>query len=213
MVATKNLLATAALAAISSAANVMVQVGQSGLAYSPSSITANVGDTVTFTFDGTHSVVQSTFNAPCSPLANGFAVPAQSSSGAMFTINITDTNPRWFYCSVSSHCQDGMVGVINPPNGETQADFAKAASSANGGNQPGGISGGQLVVGSVTSGSLSGVPQTSSAASTATSSGTQSSTSTSASAASTSSKGAAAAVAGNLGGAMALVAGALAVVV
>ena len=31
-----------------------------------------------------------------------------------YTVMIKDTNPVWYYCSQGKHCQDGMVGVINP---------------------------------------------------------------------------------------------------
>jgi uncharacterized cupredoxin-like copper-binding protein len=33
----------------------------------------------------------------------------------VFTVTVNDTNPIWFYCGVPTHCQAGMVGVINPP--------------------------------------------------------------------------------------------------
>lgn len=31
-----------------------------------------------------------------------------------FTVTINDTNPIYFYCLFTGHCQAGMVGVINP---------------------------------------------------------------------------------------------------
>jgi plastocyanin len=102
MVSTRAFLAGTALAAISHAANIQVQVGKSGLSYDPPTIAASVGDTVSFVFDGTHSVVEATFDAPCTPMTGGFEVPAQSSSGAVFTIEVTTTDPMWFYCSVST---------------------------------------------------------------------------------------------------------------
>jgi plastocyanin len=102
MVAMKALLAGAALAAISHAANIQVQVAKSGLSFTPNSFPANVGDTVSFVFNAGHSVVEAAFASPCQPLANGFAVPVQTTTGATFTVNITDTSPRWFYCSVST---------------------------------------------------------------------------------------------------------------
>ena len=50
-----------------------VQVGGSaGLAYSPSEISAAVGDMVIFTFmSQNHTVTQSTFATPCDPMAGG----------------------------------------------------------------------------------------------------------------------------------------------
>ncbi len=49
-----------------------VQVGAGGLAYTPSSLTAAVGDTVIFTFvSANHTATQSAFATPCDPLAGG----------------------------------------------------------------------------------------------------------------------------------------------
>jgi hypothetical protein len=31
-----------------------------------------------------------------------------------FILTINNTDPIWFYCPQSDHCQSGMVGVINP---------------------------------------------------------------------------------------------------
>ncbi len=72
-----------------------------------------------------HSVVQSTFDNPCEPIAknmpgtagffSGF-MPVSENSSMMpsYSIAINDTKPIWFYCSQGKHCQQGMVGVINP---------------------------------------------------------------------------------------------------
>lgn len=72
-----------------------------------------------------HSVVQSTFDQPCQPIKNnmpsatgffsGFMpVKANASMMPSYTIMVNDTKPIWYYCSQGDHCQDGMVGVINP---------------------------------------------------------------------------------------------------
>lgn len=72
-----------------------------------------------------HSVVESTFDQPCVPVNNvkpevagffsGFMpVKAGDATLPTYTIVINDTKPLWFYCSQGDHCQDGMVGVINP---------------------------------------------------------------------------------------------------
>jgi len=62
-------LAAAALVPVmsASAANILVQVGAGGkLAFSPSNITAQVGDVIAFQFQAkNHSVTQSTFPSPC----------------------------------------------------------------------------------------------------------------------------------------------------
>jgi len=149
----QQLLSLIALSAAVHAASFEVKVGQGGNVFEPSTITAQVGDQVVFTWTGSkHSVVESTYDAPCSPLAGGFAVSTQSTSDATFTVNVTSTDPLWFYCSVPSHCQGGMVGVINPPTGKTQSDFAAAAQKANSNSQqPSGVIGGVLVAGGSTS--------------------------------------------------------------
>lgn len=42
-----------------------------------------------------------------------------------------DTKPIWFYCSRDTHCNSGMVGVINAEaGGDTLQDYAKAAAKA-----------------------------------------------------------------------------------
>ncbi|KAL8713434.1 MAG: hypothetical protein Q9225_006778 [Loekoesia sp. 1 TL-2023] len=53
------------------------------------------------------------------PSANGFFsgfMPVKAGDAMMpsYTIMVNDTKPIWYYCSQSDHCQDGMVGVINP---------------------------------------------------------------------------------------------------
>lgn len=116
---------TSATTTTSSASNVQtVTVGENNaLAFSPSSITADMGTTVEFVFFApVHSVTQSTFDSPCAPVANGtgFWSGAITTSGSgsntnVFTLTINDTNPIWFYCGTPSHCGFGMTGVINPP--------------------------------------------------------------------------------------------------
>ena len=137
---TTLLLLVPAIYAQSSPAIQVVTVGQGEqLQYSPDTITAAVGSQVEFQFFGpTHSVVQASFDKPCAPFDNGdgfFAAMSTTGTGPnvsfpsektgnfqsnhslqpmSFTITINDTNPIWFYCAFPTHCQAGMVGVINP---------------------------------------------------------------------------------------------------
>ena len=54
-------------------ANTIVQVGQNGLQFFPQTIKAAAGDTVEFHYyPNNHSVVQSSFDEPCKPIAGGF---------------------------------------------------------------------------------------------------------------------------------------------
>ncbi len=76
----RDILSTAALA---SAATHIINVGQSGLTFSPSSTTAAQGDTLIFQFfGGPHSVVSGDFASPCKPVSSdGFFSGAMTSSG------------------------------------------------------------------------------------------------------------------------------------
>jgi hypothetical protein len=59
-------------------------------------------------------------------------------------VNVTSTDPIWFYCSLSSHCQSGMAGVVNPPSGQTISDYAKAALQVSQASAPASMTGGVL---------------------------------------------------------------------
>lgn len=112
-------------------AKIHVDVGKSGLTFNPSSITAAVGDEVQFEFyPSGHSVAQSSFDKPCQGSSGGFysGFPVQPNG---FTINITDTNPIYFFCSQIGHCNAGMVGAINAPtSGNTLDAYRSAAAGA-----------------------------------------------------------------------------------
>ncbi|EIW68776.1 hypothetical protein TREMEDRAFT_63235 [Tremella mesenterica DSM 1558] len=125
---------TIALAATSVlGATQTIQVGANGaLTFTPPSINASVGDTVDFQFvSGDHTVTQSTFAAPCSPMANGFNsgfMPGSSANPPTFSILVNSTSPIWIYCAQVGHCQQGMVAAINAPSkGNTFTAFQQAA--------------------------------------------------------------------------------------
>jgi hypothetical protein len=59
-----------------------------------------------------------------------------------FVVNVTSTDPIWFYCSLASHCQEGMVGVVNPPSGKSVADYMNAAASVTQASSPASLTGG-----------------------------------------------------------------------
>jgi len=137
-------LASAALAAIAAATsasaqnNIQVQVGNGGLTFSPSSVNASVGDTVSFVFyPKNHTVTQSSFAAPCQPLSGGIdssyqPVAAGATQVPSFSVTVNATTPLWFYCRQSTHCEAGMVFAINPTADKSFDTFqatAKASSS------------------------------------------------------------------------------------
>jgi len=129
-----------ALAATALAADHSVRVGgpNSELTFTPNVINASLGDTVTFKFwPKNHSVAQATFNAPCQPANNsfwsGFFPTKEGANEQVFVYTVANESaPVWFYCTQGQHCQNGMVGVINPPaSGQrTIQAFAAAAKDA-----------------------------------------------------------------------------------
>jgi len=142
-VASAVVLAAATFGSTALAANQVIQVGAGGqLAYSPPSITAAIGDNITFEFNPkNHTVTQSAFGTPCVPLVNGTQtgfdsgftpVAANATQTTAWTIQVTSTSPIWFFCRQTGHCNiDGMVGAINAPTtgNKTFAAFQALATS------------------------------------------------------------------------------------
>lgn len=94
--------------------------------FSPSNITAQPGDTLTFEFhQKNHTATQSSFAAPCKPLAqtsntgavgfdSGFMFVADNATTfPTYTIQVNDTAPIWVYCAQQNHCGNGMVFSVN----------------------------------------------------------------------------------------------------
>ncbi|EIN07206.1 hypothetical protein PUNSTDRAFT_53578 [Punctularia strigosozonata HHB-11173 SS5] len=128
---------------------ITVLVGQNGtLTYSPSNVTANVGDTIAFQFvSKNHTVTQSTFAAPCEKMTtpaagidSGFMfVAANATQFPQWSFTVTNASaPLWFYCRQKSpvnHCESGMVFSVNanPDSAKSFDAFQQAAkASANG---------------------------------------------------------------------------------
>ncbi|KAH0583550.1 hypothetical protein H2248_009176 [Termitomyces sp. 'cryptogamus'] len=123
-----------------------VIVGDSNkLVFNPPSLTnVQVGDNIIFEFQSkNHSVTQSSFTTPCSPLANGinsgFQLAPSSAPFPTWNITIQNTSaPFWFYCAQTIpvvHCQMGMVFAINPTAEKSfQAFQATATASATSSN-------------------------------------------------------------------------------
>jgi plastocyanin len=130
----------------------VVKVGGDGLVMTPSELTAQVGEKVEFHFGkGQHSVAQSSFDNPCQPLnTTGFfsgKVPVTEGwSENVFTVEIKDDKPLWYYCATAKHCQAGMVGVINAPasGARTLQQYSDAAKEAKENTEPSATGGGVL---------------------------------------------------------------------
>ncbi|KAF3922226.1 Helicase [Dactylellina cionopaga] len=104
-------------------------------AFDPSTVTAAVGDKISFRFEAgmTHSVVRGDFKKPCQPASNAFysgMVSNKPGGWSTFTVDVTDTKPIWFYCSYGMHCQHGMVGVVNAADDQTLDDYTTACEGA-----------------------------------------------------------------------------------
>ncbi|KAH8677397.1 hypothetical protein BX600DRAFT_125360 [Xylariales sp. PMI_506] len=113
--------------------------GTAGLVYTPSSISAAIGDMVVFTFLATnHTVTQSGFTTPCDTLAGGMDsgfVPNINSSTVpppQVGMQVMVDTPLWFYCKQGNHCGEGMVFSINPTANKTQDDFVANAKAEKG---------------------------------------------------------------------------------
>ncbi|KAK7036741.1 hypothetical protein VNI00_011407 [Paramarasmius palmivorus] len=104
--------------------------GENIFMFSPSTITAQVGDVVSYA---------GTFQNPCQPMPGGFdsgwvfiptnGIPADTDPIWNLTITNT-TNPIWFFCKQLvplPHCTTGMVGAINAPtSGDNTFDNYKS---------------------------------------------------------------------------------------
>jgi plastocyanin len=114
-----SLLSLSLLACLTAASNFDVTVGKDGqLKFVPETLNAYPGDTVTYHFfSKNHSVVQSTFDAPCqqSGFFSGFtpATATDLEAPTTFQITVNDTKPIWVFCGQTGHCQKGMVHAIN----------------------------------------------------------------------------------------------------
>ncbi|KAH7102430.1 RmlC-like cupin [Auriculariales sp. MPI-PUGE-AT-0066] len=113
--------------------------------YTPEDIQANAGDTVRFHFASkNHTVTQSSFDDPCTPLAKSGAFDSDfrpfstnaTDAQLTFDVVVKDDKPIWFFCrqktpdSDKNHCQaKDMNGAINASkNGDkTLAKFKERA--------------------------------------------------------------------------------------
>lgn len=135
------LVALTSVAAVSAAQNFTVIVGSNGtLTYNPPSVNVSAGDTVSFQFQTkNHTVTQSTFASPCTPMDKGVdsgfqAVAAGATSVPQWSFTVNNASaPLWFYCKQTGHCAQGMVFAINPTANKSLAAFkANAMGGASG---------------------------------------------------------------------------------
>jgi len=123
--------------------------GPNTLLFNPNTVVAQPGDTVTFEFhQKNHTATQSTFAAPCLPMAGGFnsgfkPVGDSATEFPTFTVPVNDTKPIWVYCAQANHCASGMVFAINAPTtGNTFQAFRANAMGATSSLTPSGTGNG-----------------------------------------------------------------------
>lgn len=103
------------LAAVAAAEVHTIQVGP-GQEFTPSTTSASIGDTIVFELTPNHDVAEGPFSSPCRASNDGFYSGGYGGSDngqKKFVVNVTSTDPIFFYCTVRGHCQNGMVGGIN----------------------------------------------------------------------------------------------------
>ena len=109
----------------------------SGLAFSPASVTINIGDSVNFVLTSIHTVVevsQATWNANgTTPLSNGFS---KGSGGGMVLPAKLTLGTHYYVCG--NHASFGMKGVIIVQDPSTQYTVSVSANPSSGGNVSGG---------------------------------------------------------------------------
>ncbi|KAK6978186.1 Cupredoxin [Favolaschia claudopus] len=125
------------------AANHAVTVGaNNGLTFTPNTITAAVGDTVTFTVvSRNHSVTSTNFSGAVCPPPRGGVGPNGFDSGFLsdldgsmpkFVYTVRDTTPHFGACmqAAGAHCRAGMTFAINPSATQTYAQFNRNAAAS-----------------------------------------------------------------------------------
>ncbi|KAG5952130.1 hypothetical protein E4U53_001589 [Claviceps sorghi] len=143
------------LAAQASAKTIRIDVGKNGLlTFSPESVKADKGDVLEFHFYGRHSVAMGDFANGCAPAAKGgfySGIVRTSDDGSdaenneVFQVTVSGTDPLPFYCTVESHCQAGMVGVVNPSSADSLDKYKKKTQLAEESTSPSATFGGHMV--------------------------------------------------------------------
>ncbi|KAH7116918.1 hypothetical protein B0J11DRAFT_104008 [Dendryphion nanum] len=113
-----------------------------GLHFGPQNVVAEVSDVIEFHFlFKNHTVVQSSFDSPCKPLAggtgifSGFNFPTQKGeNGNAFSFKVESKDTIWYYCSQMNGnlCQKGMSGVINQDFANAEKTLARYKEAAKG---------------------------------------------------------------------------------
>ncbi|CAA7265961.1 unnamed protein product [Cyclocybe aegerita] len=113
--------------------------GRKGMGFDPSVIHPAAGDVIAFEFrSGQHSVVQSTFENPCTG-NGGFntgvftvddSIPVDAPGLPTVRLTVNDTNPIWFFDEAGGLCKQGAVLAVNPTLELSAAAFKVNAANA-----------------------------------------------------------------------------------
>ncbi|KIY62096.1 hypothetical protein CYLTODRAFT_427166 [Cylindrobasidium torrendii FP15055 ss-10] len=107
---------------------VVVAPSQGVLRYVPFSVNASVGDTVLFMWGANnHTVTKGSQLEPCNKTSDALFASGTHDKDFTFTQVVNSTEPTFFYCATTGHCQKGMFGIINPPNALGTASTSVAA--------------------------------------------------------------------------------------
>ncbi|KAI0094082.1 hypothetical protein BDY19DRAFT_989588 [Irpex rosettiformis] len=118
---------SASSSSLSPSEHLVVVGGPNKLFFSPSNITANIGDVITFEFQQkNHTVTQSTFAQPCVGLTqssssgqigfdSGFmpVSDGETSGFPTYKVTVNNSSPIWAFCRQANHCGQGMVFSVN----------------------------------------------------------------------------------------------------
>ncbi|KAK2593632.1 hypothetical protein QQS21_008680 [Conoideocrella luteorostrata] len=152
------------LAACATAKTIKIDVGSSGLTFSPDSTVAEKGDILEFHFYSVHSVAMGDFANGCAPAAHGgffsgvIEAEEKTEYKDVFQVTVNNTDPMAFYCTVPGHCQNGMVGVVNPSPNDSLLKYKNAVKRAKGDKPPSAVFGGKLVASSGSGSTSSTMP-------------------------------------------------------
>ncbi|KAJ3494645.1 hypothetical protein NLJ89_g10766 [Agrocybe chaxingu] len=145
MVHLTHALSLALLLPTAFAAEYLVGVGKDerpgarkGMGFDPSVIHPVAGDVIAFEFrSGQHSVVQSTFENPCTG-NGGFktdvvtvddSIPVDAPGLPTIRLAVNDTNPIWFFDEAGGLCKQGAVLAVNPTLEQSAAAFKDGGDS------------------------------------------------------------------------------------
>jgi len=132
-----TLLLAAGLALQAGAKTIRVDVGKTGLSFTPNSFAADPNDVIEFWYyPRNHSVVAGRWNDACVPATSGgfysgFFPTPEGTNPDVFRVTVNDTDPIVFYCSQNNgfHCRNGMVAVVNPAGSNNLQNYLAIATN------------------------------------------------------------------------------------